>query len=112
MNNNVKFNNLKSDFKSCTQVLTAIGDETRQLIIVVLMDAGCGGLRVGEITAQTHLSRPTVSHHLKILKDAGIIYVRKVTTMNYYYLSPSSKLMNLKKLINSIEELINDNEEK
>jgi ArsR family transcriptional regulator len=111
MNNNVKFNNLKSDFKSCTQVLTAIGDETRQLIIVVLIDAGCSGRRVGEITAQTHPSRPAVSHHLKILKDSGIVDVHKVTTMNYYYLDPSSKLMNLKKLINNIEELINNNGE-
>ena len=108
MNNDAKFNILKSDFKSCTQVLTAIGDETRQLIIIVLIGSGCGGLRVGEITAQTHLSRPAVSHHLKILKDAGIVCVHKVTTMNYYYLDPSSKLMNLKKLINNIEELIND----
>ncbi|EOR24487.1 metalloregulator ArsR/SmtB family transcription factor [Clostridium sp. C8] len=108
MNNNDRFNILKSDFKSCTQVLTAIGDETRQLIVIVLIGSGCSGMRVGEITSQTHLSRPAVSHHLKILKDAGIVDVRKVATMNYYYLEPSSKLMNLKKLINNIEELIND----
>lgn len=108
MNDDVKLNILKSDFKACTQVLTAIGDETRQLIIIVLIGSGCGGLRVGEITARTHLSRPVVSHHLKILKDAGIVHVREVTTMNYYYLDPSSKLMNLKMLINNIDELIND----
>ena len=101
-----KLNELKSDFKACTHVLTAIGDETRQLIIIVLIDAGCSGLRVGEITVQTHLSRPAVSHHLKILKDAGIVGVRKIATMNYYYLDPSSKLMNLKALITNIEELL------
>ncbi len=108
MNSDSKFNTLKSNFKLCTQVLTAIGDETRQLIIIVLIGSGCAGLRVGEITAQTHLSRPAVSHHLKILKDAEIVNVRKVKTMNYYYLEPSSKIMNLKKLINNIEELIID----
>ena len=99
-------NELKSDFKACTQVLAAIGDETRQLIIIVLIDAGCSGMRVGEITAQTHLSRPAVSHHLKLLKDAGIVGVRKITTMNYYYLDPSSELMNLKALITNIEALL------
>lgn len=104
MKDTAKYNNLKADFKTCTQVLTAIGDETRQLIIIVLIDAGCGGMRVGDITGQTHLSRPAVSHHMKILKNAGIVQVRKEATMNYYYLEPSSRLMNLKKLIINIEK--------
>lgn len=109
MDKKIKIDNLKKNFRSSTQVLNAIGDETRQLIIVALMDTGCQGSRVGEITKKTHLSRPTVSHHIKILKDAGIISVRKEKTMNFYYLKTTSKLMNLKKLINSIEELIDYN---
>ncbi|RKP58177.1 ArsR family transcriptional regulator [Cohnella endophytica] len=106
MHDSLKLSRLKSDFKSCTRVLSAIGDETRQLILFTLIDAGCDGMRVGEITAQTHLSRPAVSHHLKILKNAGIVEVYKVTTMNYYYLDPSSKLMDLKKLIAGLEDLL------
>ena len=50
------------------------------------------GLRVGEITKQTHLSRPAVSHHLRILREAGInakstktfiilIYVQKLSLL-------------------------------
>ena len=112
MHDRNKLNELKSDFKSSTHILTAIGDETRQLIIVVLIDARCFGLRVGEITAQTHLSRPAVSHHLKILKDAGIVGVHKITTMNYYYLDPSSKLMDLKALITNIEALLKSERER
>lgn len=45
----------------------------------------CNGVRVGEITAKTNLSRPAVSHHLKILKEAGIIKMRREGTKNYYY---------------------------
>lgn len=45
-----------------------------------------GGARVGEITAKTHLSRPAVSHHLKILRLAGVVGMRKEGTKNYYYL--------------------------
>lgn len=97
---------VKADFKTCAQVLAAIGDETRQLIIVALIDAGCEGVRVGEITAQTHLSRPTVSHHLKILKDAGIVRVYKITTKNYYFLDPTSWIQNLKSLVTHIQEQI------
>ena len=33
-------------------------------------------------------SRPAVSHHLQIMKDAGIVKVRKEGTKNYYYFDP------------------------
>lgn len=77
---------LADRFEKSGRVLTAIGDETRQHIIVEMMKMGeCGGVRVGEITEKTNLSRPAVSHHLQILKDAGILRVRKEGTMNFYY---------------------------
>ena len=78
-------------FKSCSVVLSAIGDETRQSIILTLIEnAGKGGLRLGEIRMNTNLSRPAVSHHLKVLKDAGVINLRKDGTKNYYYLDGGS----------------------
>ena len=40
---------------------------------------------MGEITEKTHLSRSAVSHHQKILKDAGIIQVRHEGTKNCYF---------------------------
>ncbi|MCI7813283.1 MAG: ArsR family transcriptional regulator [Robinsoniella sp.] len=46
----------------------------------------CSGVRVGKITQKTHLSRPAVSHHIQILKDAGIVKMRREGTKNYYYL--------------------------
>ena len=101
-----KIAQVKSDFKACTQVLVAIGDETRQLVIVALLDAGCDGLRVGEITTQTHLSRPAVSHHLKILKDTGIVRIYEVATMNYYYIDPRGMIGDLQKLVTHLEEML------
>ena len=68
-------------------MLLAIGDETRQSILLVLMETECQtGLRVGEITKQTHLSRPAVSHHLRILREAGIILMRKEGTKTFIIL--------------------------
>ena len=65
---------LAKDFSSCTKILTALGDETRQHLILEMMGLGnCSGVRVCEITEKTNLSRPAVSHHLQILKDAGIV---------------------------------------
>lgn len=81
-----KIDRLTQDFLSCSKILTAIGDETRQHLIIEMMKIqGCKGSRVTEITERTALSRPAVSHHLQILKEAGIISVRKEGTKNYYY---------------------------
>lgn len=81
-----KIAELAGRFASCSTVLTAIGDETRLHLILEMMKSGkCEGLRVGEITEMSNLSRPAVSHHLRILKDAGIVKVRKEGTKNYYY---------------------------
>lgn len=80
---------LSKEFKECQKAFTSIGDETRQQIIIALLESDCHGIRVGEITKKTHLSRPAVSHHLQILKDANIISMRREGTMNYYFMSAS-----------------------
>lgn len=87
-----KLSELASRFKACSGILSAIGDETRQHLILEMMRMGeCRGVRVGAITEKTNLSRPAVSHHLQILKDAGIVKVRKEGTKNYYYFDPESR---------------------
>lgn len=108
MNNQDKLELVLKEFKACKDLFTAIGDETRQEIIVALLGEECyPGTRVGEITKKTHLSRPAVSHHLKILKDAGIICMRESGTMNYYYLDPDrNRIALIKQLFQHINELL------
>lgn len=74
-------------FRECRNAFTAIGDETRQLILLALLESDLSGIRVGEIAGKTHLTRPSVSHHLRILKEAGIVAMRREGTKNYYFLS-------------------------
>lgn len=74
-------------FQKCQNAFSAIGDQTRQLILLVLLENDLSGIRVNEIAKKTHLTRPSVSHHLQILKEAGIVAMRKEGTKNYYYLS-------------------------
>lgn len=86
---------LANEFKNCQKTLLALGDENRQHLIMEMIQMGsCQGARVGDITQKTHLSRPAVSHHLSILKDAGIIKCRKEGTKNYYYFDADAKAMN------------------
>lgn len=77
---------LAEEFRASQKVLTALGDEIRQHLILIMMQSGdCTGMRVGDIAEKTRLSRPAVSHHLQILKDAGIVKMRREGTKNYYY---------------------------
>lgn len=97
---------LADNFAACSEILTAIGDETRQHLILEMMKMGdCSGVRVGEITEKTNLSRPAVSHHLQILKSAGIVKVRKEGTKNYYYFDP--ELQSFERLARTLQLAVN-----
>lgn len=90
MNNETEI--LSKNFAKCRNLLTAIGDETRQHLIIEMIKIGdCNGIRVGNITEKTNLSRPAVSHHLQIMKKAGLVKVRKEGTKNFYYFDPDVK---------------------
>lgn len=85
---------LAREFTACQKTLLAFGDENRQHLILEMMQMGqCDGVRVGAITEKTHLSRPAVSHHLRILRDAGIVKMRREGTRNYYYFDADTKAM-------------------
>ena len=102
---------LQERFHLCMPLFIALGDEMRLSIVEVLTEEAMGperptgpvifedhALNVNEITQRTSLSRPAISHHLKILKDAGLVGVRQEGTANYYYLTlrdSNRKLMEL-----------------
>lgn len=95
MDCNAEVAQIADGFRRCQKILVALGDENRQHLILQMMQMGnCNGVRVGEITEKTHLSRPAVSHHLQILKDAGIMKMRREGTKNYYYFDPDAEAMN------------------
>lgn len=79
---------LRAEFSECRELFAALGDENRQHLLLIMMEGPCEGSRVIDIARRTHLSRPAVSHHIQILKNAGIIRARKEGTMIYYYLDP------------------------
>lgn len=88
-------NQLAEEFEGCQKILLALGDENRQHLMLEMMRMEhCGGVRVGTITEKTHLSRPAVSHHLQILKEAGILKMRREGTKNYYYFDADTEAMN------------------
>jgi ArsR family transcriptional regulator, arsenate/arsenite/antimonite-responsive transcriptional repressor len=72
------------------QVFKALGDPVR-LRLVSLIGAHEGGeVCVCELTAAFDLTQPTISHHLKVLREAGIITSERRGTWVYYRLVPAS----------------------
>ena len=62
----------------------ALADETRQEIMRMCC---CRWLSVGEIVDKLNVSQPTVSHHLGILRSAGLVEVRKEGKQVFYRLN-------------------------
>lgn len=113
-------------FLNCMPIFIALGDEVRLSIIEGLARAGLlyddqgnhvanmgdnlkprKGMNVKDITELTRLSRPAISHHLKILKDAGLISVRQEGTANYYYLTIGDSTKKLCSLGQYFQEIMN-----
>jgi DNA-binding transcriptional ArsR family regulator len=66
--------------------MTALGDPTRRAIFEHLAD---GPSAVGEIARGLPVSRPAVSQHLKVLKQAGLVSDRQAGNRRIYSLDPS-----------------------
>lgn len=96
---------LAEAFRGCGPLMAALGDETRQQIVIALLEGEQPGLRVGEISARTHLSRPAVSHHLRILREAGVVDMRRRGTMNFYFMSAGAAWRQLSELARQVEAI-------
>lgn len=65
------------DEKSASKILGALGHEARLNVFRLLVQAGEGGLNVGQIGDHVGMAASTLSHHLKALCDAGLIIQEK-----------------------------------
>ncbi|MGH2865356.1 MAG: ArsR/SmtB family transcription factor [Solirubrobacteraceae bacterium] len=68
-----------------TDAWIALGDRTRKAIFELLADRPRG---VGELAGELPVSRPAVSQHLRVLKDAGLVIDRPVGTRRIYRVDP------------------------
>jgi DNA-binding transcriptional ArsR family regulator len=66
-------------------VMNALGDPTRRAVYERLRS---GPRSVGEIADGLPVSRPAVSQHLRVLKEAGLVHERRAGTKRIYTLSP------------------------
>lgn len=89
-------------FKKSIPIFTMLQDENRQQILVMLCKTD--RMTVNQITEKLSLSRPAVSHHLKLMLNAELLSVTQVGTERYYSADMTSTFKLLKALTSSLEE--------
>ena len=68
------------------RLFQALGDPTRLAILRQL--AGSAGVCACDFTDCCDVAQPTVSHHLKVLREAGVVTTERRGTFIYYQLAP------------------------
>ncbi len=67
-----------------SHICEGLGDPKRVIILYLLADGPCN---VSELTQALDVSQPTVSHHLKVLRDRGLVRTEREGTSIYYSLA-------------------------
>ncbi|MEO8675694.1 MAG: metalloregulator ArsR/SmtB family transcription factor [Casimicrobiaceae bacterium] len=83
-------------------MFVALGDPHRQRIL--LMFEPGEHLNVGQIVAASTLSRTAVSHHLRVLRDAGVLHCEKIGKEVWYWRDPDT----VRKALTAVLEYLRD----
>jgi ArsR family transcriptional regulator len=70
------------------KVFKALGDPVRLRLLSMIASREGGEICVCEMTPAFDLSQPTISHHLKLLRQAGLIDCERRGTWVYYWVLP------------------------
>ncbi|MET7846804.1 metalloregulator ArsR/SmtB family transcription factor [Streptomyces avermitilis] len=70
------------------KVFKALGDPVRLRLLSMIASRAGGEVCVCDLTPAFDLSQPTISHHLKLLRQAGLIDCERRGTWVYYWLVP------------------------
>ena len=101
---------ISEGFEELSKTLTALGDSSRQIIFSVLLEH-IESMRVGDIAELSHFTRSSVSHHLKVLREAGLVDMYEDGTKNYYFIKiDKEKWARIKAVVDFTYESVIDGE--
>ena len=93
---------IMSLMRQCIPIFTVLSDENRHKILQLLLENG--KMNVNDITEHLHLSRPAVSHHLKIMLQAHAISVEQIGKERFYSIAMADAITQLKQLTDLMEK--------
>lgn len=98
-----KMKRLEAELADSRRLLTALGDEARRKLLFLIASSGREGVRAADLAARSALTRSAVSHHVQILKNAGIVACRREGKSVYYLLDADCR--SLDTLLDLLEDL-------
>ncbi len=78
------------DARTLAKGFAALGDPVRLRLLSLLATSADGAVCVCDLVEPVGKSQPTVSHHLKILREAGLVTVEKRGSNNWYATVPGA----------------------
>ncbi|MBE6066556.1 MAG: winged helix-turn-helix transcriptional regulator [Clostridium lundense] len=95
---------MDKNYEANARIFKALSDSSRLQIVDIL---SCGEKCACDILEEFDFTQPTLSHHMKVLMDCGIVSCRKEGLWSYYSLSSS----NCNKLIIFLMNLVTDTDD-
>lgn len=93
--------NIPADFKNTAAIFTALGDEHRQRILLTFEKGE--KLNILQIVSTTTLSRTAVTHHLKVLRQSGVLDSEKVGKEVYFWIKTEAVTEALQRVLSYIK---------
>lgn len=90
-------------FAECKPLFFAMAETPRQQILLLLTEHQ--EMNVGQIAERLPLSRPAISHHLKILRQSGLVEVRQQGTENFHFLTPGPAIETMARFLLGLKAL-------
>ncbi len=93
---------IPSQWQAMSKIFVALGDEHRQRILL-LFEPG-ERLNVGQVAEVSTLARSTVSHHLKILHESGVLASEKIGKEVWFWISRDSLEITFTNVLDYLKE--------
>ncbi len=93
------------DAASLSSAFKALADPVRLRLLSLIVSAGGHEVCVCELTPAFDLSQPTISHHLKVLREAGLLTSQRRGTWVYYQAIPDA-LQRLSEVLVTVQSAV------
>ena len=84
------------------EVFKVLSDPIRLRIVSIVAQCPGGEVRVCDIAAHFHVTGPTVSHHLRLLREAGLLVNERRANERYYRIQPERVALALELLASAV----------
>ena len=92
------------EWRNISKVYTALGDEHRQRILLTFSPGE--RLNIGQIVEVSTLSRTAVSHHLRVLRESGVLESRKEGKEVYFWINKAFLIDAMETVVDYIRDRV------